>query len=276
MKPGEHHIFVEQGSRSHMEDVCGCYDFEGVRCLCVCDGHGGVAVAKLVSETLGPEFARIVRFEDDEVQLTTGITRRTLEYDTELHRKYRYVFAGQGTTLSACVCDPFKQKLVLINVGDSRTIIFNKTGLLAETFDHLPSFESERQRISKSGGFVTPATSWDVARTNGLYSLSRSLGDFSSKYVYQPTEGFYYSPESAPMSAKPDVSVLDISKEEQVYSICGSDGFWGLLRMPELVQSVIEQINTASNLRVFFKQLVNHLAAKPGSDNTSVIFARIK
>ena len=84
--------------------------------------------------------------------------------------------------------DDVTNKIYQINLGDSRSIVFNTvTGIISETEDHKPE-GAEATRAVEAGCRIT-TKSYDAgpARLEGL-AMSRALGDFHGKIRRPSTE----------------------------------------------------------------------------------------
>lgn len=71
-------------------------------------------------------------------------------------------------------------ELVVASVGDSRAMLCRKGKALKLTVDHTPERRDEKERIKKSGGFIT-WNSLGQPNVNGRLAMTRSIGDFDLK-----------------------------------------------------------------------------------------------
>lgn len=84
---------------------------------------------------------------------------------------------GMGcTAVVALVRGGGKPEVFCANAGDSRCVLARGERAKNMSRDHKPELKSERNRIYKAGGFVSPD-----GRVDGNLNLSRSLGDFAYK-----------------------------------------------------------------------------------------------
>ena len=268
-------IFHEQGSRAHMEDFYGVFSYGAYKMYCVADGHGGSNVSNLVITNIGNLLAILANSCNDEQSLHEMIYKNIIKYDQELYDKDKHRFSLQGSTFSGCLYNPTSEKAILINVGDSRTVIFDLDGFSYQTVDHNPDHPTEKARIEANNGIVTPRTKTDVPRVNHMYSVSRSFGDFSFKYIYTMDGGIYYSPTEGLLSAEPDLNFVDLKTKQNVYCICATDGFWNYCALEDLLL-FLKNYKDKLNFETFFKELTRNIAAKPGSDNVCVVLTKLK
>jgi serine/threonine protein phosphatase PrpC len=105
------------------------------------------------------------------------------------------------------------KKLYIANAGDSRSVLGRGGKAFALSLDHKPDDEIELKRIQKAGSIVTDG------RVDGNLNLSRSLGDL--KYKINKS----LKPEEWPITANPDVKVVDILPEDD-FIVLGCDGIW--------------------------------------------------
>lgn len=69
----------------------------------------------------------------------------------------------------------YEDTLLCANAGDSRTLLCSDGKPYPMSVDHKPEDETEYNRITKAGGFVTEG------RVDGNLNLSRCIGDFEYK-----------------------------------------------------------------------------------------------
>jgi hypothetical protein len=79
------------------------------------------------------------------------------------------------------------------------------------SFDHKPTNEGEKARITAAGGFV------DFGRVNGNLALSRAIGDFEFK------KSADLAPEQQIVTAYPDVMVHDLGQDDE-FLVIACDG----------------------------------------------------
>jgi serine/threonine protein phosphatase PrpC len=145
-------------------------------------------------------------------------------------------------------------KIFVINLGDSRTVILNKElKVLFQTEDHKPDNPEEKARIEKYGSYVTEG------RVSGILSLSRALGDFdqkrndSNKYVYI-------------VSPVPDVKIL--KREKGMHIIIHCDGLNETLNERYIIDMYNKYNNSVENISKF---LCEAAARSRSEDNLSSI-----
>jgi serine/threonine protein phosphatase PrpC len=154
--------YAKQGPRDYMEDTYQIMHFEiqmsgsnvkkNGTFYGVFDGHGGKDVSyECVHMTRGIFPFLIEKIKKNEIKSIPQLIRNAfLEYDSMLFK--RDLNAGS----TAVIVLYFDGKMYLINLGDSRGMIFTKTELLAVSDDHKPQKPREKLRIYKAGHFVNP------------------------------------------------------------------------------------------------------------------------
>lgn len=70
-----------------------------------------------------------------------------------------------------------KSKVVVANIGDSRSILCRGENTIALSEDHKPMNKEEKKRIDASGCYIKNG------RINGGVNLSRAFGDFEYKSI---------------------------------------------------------------------------------------------
>src|SRR3990172_8315701 len=134
-------------------------------------------------------------------------------YQIERIGPFRYfaVFDGHGgaglyrikVIAAVDYCDDL---IYQINVGDTRSIIFNDNRVISVTKDHKPHYKSECDRIKKADGIVQKWNTIYRLTTpllGGGIAISRALGDFEFKF----NKDILYDPINGALSAVPDIKV---------------------------------------------------------------------
>jgi hypothetical protein len=120
-----------------------------IQLLAVFDGHGGNSVANYLRDNLPNKFAQAlanVNFNDENA-VSRAITNACIELDREM---YNQKLQAGSTAIIALYSNNL---LYLVNIGDSRAVVFNPQGqVLLETRDFKPNEEEER--IRAAGGNV--------------------------------------------------------------------------------------------------------------------------
>ncbi|XP_074485475.1 protein phosphatase Mn(2+)-dependent 1K [Sebastes fasciatus] len=146
----------------------------------VFDGHGGPEAADFCEKYMEKFIKDLVA---DESNLEVVLTKAFLEIDKALARHFHFspnvpgVNAGTTSTV-ALLRDGIE--LVVGSVGDSRAMMCRKGKALKLTVDHTPERKDEKERIRKSGGFIT-WNSLGQSNVNGRLAMTRSIGDFDLK-----------------------------------------------------------------------------------------------
>jgi len=187
------------------------------RYFAVFDGHGGTKrmgpdhVADYAANHLHERLAEALtpvnlNIYDDVIE---AIKQTFVRFDTEMHDSGKLY----GSTCTIIMIDDDRQVVYQINLGDSRSIIFNEDGIISATENHDPKNTIERGRIEKAGGFVY------LGRVNGILSVSRAFGDFELKE--DENYNIPYDPVNGKVSAVPDVKIVPMP--HPLYAILTSD-----------------------------------------------------
>ena len=135
---------------------------------------------------------------------------------------------NSGSTL--CMVIQIYKKIICMNIGDSRAIVYISELLRGEiknlSVDHKPNLKKEQERIKKYGGFVEqyvyedgivegPFRVWDSPELIGPgLAISRSVGDFDASKLG--------------VIAEPEFCLKSIKKEMN-FIVIASDGIWEFL-----------------------------------------------
>ena len=157
-----------------------------------------------------------------------------LNLDAELRKSPQA--DSSGCTAVCCLITPCG-RLVVGNAGDSRCIMSRGGKPWALSFDHKPTNEEERARITAAGGFVTSG------RVQGNLALSRAIGDYEFK------NNTSLSPEEQMVTANPEITVTEI-REGDEYIVLACDGIWDCMTNEEVIDFVSKGINDYDVARV--------------------------
>ncbi|XP_005726969.1 protein phosphatase Mn(2+)-dependent 1K [Pundamilia nyererei] len=146
----------------------------------VFDGHGGSEAADFCEKYMEKYITNLLA---DEENLELVLTKAFLEVDKALARHLHFSpnapGMNAGTTASVALLRDGIE-LVVGSVGDSRVMLCRKGKALKLTVDHTPERKDEKDRIKKSGGFIT-WNSLGQPNVNGRLAMTRSIGDFDLK-----------------------------------------------------------------------------------------------
>eukprot|EP01101_Sappina_pedata_P007860 TRINITY_DN4234_c0_g2_i1.p1 TRINITY_DN4234_c0_g2~~TRINITY_DN4234_c0_g2_i1.p1 ORF type:complete len:219 (-),score=56.94 TRINITY_DN4234_c0_g2_i1:25-681(-) len=141
-------------------------------------------------------------------------------------------------------------RIYFANAGDSRVVLASKNGSICQvTLDHKPDAPSEKERVEKTGGFVT-----ESKRVNGVLALSRALGDVE----FQPA-----------ITHVPDLFQHTMSDEYELM-IVACDGLWDVVSNQEAVKIASEE-PSPSKAAVRLRDLAYILGS---TDNISIIIVK--
>ncbi|XP_068445040.1 protein phosphatase Mn(2+)-dependent 1K [Clinocottus analis] len=146
----------------------------------VFDGHGGPEAADFCEKYMEKFIKDLLPKESN---LEVVLSKAFLEIDKALARHFHFfpkvpgVNSGSTSTV-ALLRDGIE--LVVASVGDSRAMLCRKGKALKLTVDHTPERKDEKERVKRSGGFIT-WNSLGQPNVNGRLAMTRSIGDFDLK-----------------------------------------------------------------------------------------------
>lgn len=249
-----------QGKRVYMEDTYVYSEYDDIKLFGVFDGHSGSEVSDLlpdfISKVLFKRLVNAIRYLPKKV--IKMVKKSFLDIDNFLQSHFTGIESGS----TACLCLQIKDKFYLINLGDSRAVLFSmdnkKFKILAKTKDHKPDDLKEYKRIIKSGGRVELAEG-DVARVDGNLAMSRAFGDFELKY--HSGKGF-----KGPVSVKPDVKLVKTKGKKQLGIIIASDGLWDIFSEKKVLQFFVDH-----GYQNFCQEIVKESLIGGSTDNITVL-----
>jgi serine/threonine protein phosphatase PrpC len=224
----------------------------------VFDGHGGKVVSKYLKDNL-PQFFVNKFTKDIYSRPDTAYKYFTKVYDL-IQNKMKEIHprAVQYCGSTACIGIHFKDnennkdRLWILNVGDSRAIKCNKLNIAEQlSVDHKPNSPEEKQRIEQLGGKIEfDGSDW---RINNL-SLSRAFGDLDcTPYV----------------THLPQVYRHKISSSDK-FIVFACDGLWDVMSNQDVVEFVNDLIN--KNFKGNYAKALSEHALNIGSyDNITTI-----
>ena len=121
-----------------------------------------------------------------------------------------------GCTACVSVINEKNKKIYFANAGDSRAVICKNGIGYQMSHDHKPDSAKEKNRIYKSGGWVSEG------RIKGNLNLSRSLGDFE----YKQDKNLPQKDQMITAYPEINIEILDDSCE---FIIVACDGIWDCL-----------------------------------------------
>lgn len=241
----------------------------------VFDGHGGDDVAKFCERYLGDQLKKSPAFQQGDYK--TALEDTFLKMDSLLvssgstgdgKQDYEDVSAA-GCTANVVLVTP--TDILVANAGDSRCYLYTDEGkTIPLSEDHKPDNVTERDRITKAGGYVANG------RVCDNLNLSRAIGDLTYK------KNNKMSPKDQIISAFPDVISRKVGKDCR-FLLIGCDGIWETIPPSEICRIVADRLakNPNGSLSEICELLLDRLVAKDthegtGCDNMSLIIVQFK
>jgi protein phosphatase 1L len=188
----------------------------------VYDGHGGILVVSIVNAFLHLYIEKQLRNIDlNNENLVKNVITNCFEKLNECMYENINKTDISGCTANLVIYFELVNKLYLINLGDSRSVVWDREKIIY-TIDHKPNNPIERQRIQEKGGFVI------MDRVNGLLNISRAFGDFNI----------------TGLSVIPDITVINLEKNWYRF-ILATDGLWDVFPNQIITSSINEDVNLA-------------------------------
>ena len=218
-----------QGRRLEMEDTHFQGEIPGLEnhfLFAVFDGHRGDAAALYAKENILEEIVKVPSFLEYSATKDVAVLEKAMqECFLEIDKKMRVVFmenVRSGCTAIAVILTP--THIVTANAGDSRALLSRNGAVVELSQDHKPRNEIERLRIEKAEGCVFQN------RVDGIFAVSRALGDFEYKDVK-------FSPEEFKITAFPDLNV-QVRHPDDEFILLACDGIWDVSTNQEVVDRI--------------------------------------
>lgn len=238
------------------------------RYFAVFDGHGG-------SKYKGPDH--VVDYAVDHlherlafklykvninsaVEVIETIKKTFLDFDAELHNnELRF-----GSTCTMILVHDEARCIYQINLGDSRSLIFNRTNIISITKDHNPSDPEELERIKAAEGSVY------FGRIDGSIAISRAFGDFE----FKGNRTGMYEPIKGKISAVPTVKVIPIVHSMFILLTSDSPFENGHFTNESLINLTRAELEAQRPLYGIAKNLVASVI-KVSTDDTTILLVYI-
>ena len=156
-------------------------------------------------------------------------------------------------------------KLIIASAGDTRAVLARNGTAIDLTTDHIPTLQSETERIHRAGGSIVRG------RVQGVLGVSRSFGDIEFKTLKEKSWGATFSANL--VSATPEVKVVEIMPEDE-FIIIGSDGLFDIFTSQQTIGRFKAHLEeTGGNVPKSLSMLVQDAVdQRPGHDNVRSTF----
>ncbi|XP_047434460.1 protein phosphatase 1K, mitochondrial [Mugil cephalus] len=217
----------------------------------VFDGHGGSEAADYCEKYMEKYIVDLVANENN---LERVLTKAFLEVDKAFARHLHFCpnvpGMNVGTTATVALLRDGIE-LVVASVGDSRAMLCRKGKALKLTDDHTPERKDEKERIKKSGGFIT-WNSLGQPNVNGRLAMTRSIGDFDLKNMG--------------VTAEPETKRVSLHHAHDSFLALTTDGVNFIMNSQEIC-NVINQCHDPKEAA----QRISDQALQYGSEDNSTI-----
>ncbi|XP_031719256.1 protein phosphatase Mn(2+)-dependent 1K [Anarrhichthys ocellatus] len=217
----------------------------------VFDGHGGPEAADFCEKYMEKFIKDLV---EEESNLEAVLTKAFLEIDKALARHLHFCPKVPGmntgsTSTVALLRDGIE--LVVGSVGDSRAMLCRKGKALKLTADHTPERKDEKERVKRSGGFIT-WNSLGQPNVNGRLAMTRSIGDFDLK--------------STGVIAEPETKRISLHHAHDAFLALTTDGINFIMNSQEIC-NVINQCHDPKEAA----QRISDQSLQYGAEDNSTI-----
>eukprot|EP00049_Salpingoeca_infusionum_P017286 m.352395 g.352395 ORF g.352395 m.352395 type:complete len:335 (+) comp16512_c0_seq1:175-1179(+) len=257
-----------QGWRTHMEDahtMCTSVpNCPGTSFFAVFDGHGGKTVSLASAPTIVDVVSKTQQFKNGDTKdpevLKEALYQGMFDLDEKIKSEHEELRAGHdrsGSTAISCFITP--THIVVANVGDSRLVVGNKSGVRFETQDHKPTNPEETTRIKSAGGFV------EMSRVCGNLAVSRALGDF--EYKDRPD----LPAKDQKITCAADMTVLERQPATDTFVILACDGIWDVISSEQAVKFVEFCLTHGYTVEQTCEKMLEYCLDRGSKDNMSAI-----
>eukprot|EP00293_Proteomonas_sulcata_P010852 CAMPEP_0184307608 /NCGR_PEP_ID=MMETSP1049-20130417/16319_1 /TAXON_ID=77928 /ORGANISM="Proteomonas sulcata, Strain CCMP704" /LENGTH=254 /DNA_ID=CAMNT_0026620133 /DNA_START=485 /DNA_END=1249 /DNA_ORIENTATION=+ len=212
----------------------------------VYDGHGGKEVADIVSRELHQYLEKELKASEKSVRDCFVTAYEKMDARLKFDALY------MGATAVTCLIrnEGGKRRLYAANAGDARAVLCRGGNAVRLTKDHKASDQSEQERVTEAGGWVS------MNRVHGVLAVSRALGDHAMKQ----------SVISEPHFWEDDIA------EGDSFVIIACDGLWDVCSDQESV----DLVKDVGDTQAMSQKLMQTALDNGGKDNISVMVVRWK
>lgn len=231
----------------------------------VYDGHGGERAALFTGDHLHHILKSTESFQKKDY--INALKEAFLSCDQAILQDDDMKDDDSGCAATSAIITP--SKIICGNAGDSRTIMSINGFAKALSYDHKPSNEGEKARISNAGGYV------EMGRVNGNLALSRGIGDFEFK------KNIDLPAEEQIVTCYPDVIQHDIDYEKDEFIVLACDGIWDCLTSQSCVECVRRGIFEEKPFTQICEEIMELCCAPTsegsgiGCDNMSIVIVAL-
>eukprot|EP00892_Ulva_mutabilis_P003088 jgi/Ulvmu1/12780/UM097_0007.1 len=223
----------------------------------VFDGHGGTSCPRAVGDYLVSRVAKCAEPLSQERSVDLFH-----EAQSHLAAVAEKTLDTSGTTATVAVIN--KDTIKIIFVGDSQALLVDVDGYgIFLTGTHRPCDERERARIEQAGGFVSaPSGSDDVHRVNGVYGVSRCLGNVG-------VDG------AESLSTEPDFVVYERKPTDKLLLIA-TDGVWDFVTVEAVAKVACEAMKQGQDMPDVALAVAKRAYVNKSSDDIAVFAYRLE
>jgi len=227
------------------------------------DGHCGSAASKFCSQFLWSQIDELENLND-----LTALTNQIIKVDNTFMNDY---FGDDGSTAIFSLVetkvtenDGVKYRIIVGNIGDSRSILGSKGSTVSLSEDHKPNNPLEQKRIEEAGGHVS------LNRVRGNLALSRAFGDRSYKV---PVD---FPPDRQQVIVVPDYMEKDVTSEDFLFIACDGIFEGDIFTREAIVEWIYEKLKQTDDIALIMAELLDECVARGSRDNMSAMLIQFK
>ena len=197
----------------------------------VYDGHGGNQCSEFLKKHLH-NYLQVNLLENYHKRYTDVIntlSSTVISTFEEVDKKFLLEFPDICNNIgsAAVICMILGDRIITINLGDSRAVLSRGGRAIELSVDHKPENENELKRILQNGGSVM------LGRIHSKLAVSRAFGDFD----------FKSGERGNLVSIEPDITQIFINPFEDEFIVIGCDGLFEAYSSQELVTKIRERLS---------------------------------
>lgn len=264
------YIVSSQGPRKFMEDSWVISVSNSIIIYGIFDGHSGDYISKRLPKLFKTVLLKqIDEIRHDKKKIISVINNFFIDIDKIFYNKWQNdKFNQDGST--ACIIICIDNDIYFINLGDSRSLFFNKNKIIFSSHDHKPNKTIEKTRIINAKHTVINRSG--IYRINGSLAVSRSFGDF----IYKLSDKNNYDGITSAVSVIPNITVINVEdRTKPRYIVLASDGLWDVFTNKEIQKFITGSLAKGITTKKILSDLIKLAYLRNSHDNISIILIYI-
>ena len=160
-------------------------------------------------------------------------------------RLQKYNLRNSGSTFTFARINKTKRQIEIINIGDSKTVLFKNEELMYSTPDHCFQNPEEVERTKSLVQSIQKSHAPKPVNDTDVHLFESNVGIWSTGEKLVPSQSFGHNNITG---LAPSRIIIPYYPDDKIRVICGTDGFWdmNMIQYPYIAtESAIRLVNVA-------------------------------